>query len=749
MEFDVVGKDIKRTDALKKVTGTLDYVIDQKMQGMLYGKLLRSEHAHAKIVNVDASAAKEIPGVYDVITSTDLPQPVPRFGPIKQDQPLLADRVVNYHGEPVAVVLADSEETAHKALKKIKVEYEKLPSVSKLDDALRADAPIVNPDSIGMYEELGSNICGNWKFGWGDVEAKNHVASFMLKNVYEFPMIHHFPIEPFSCICYPENGGVAIRSPIQHPFILRRVVAKALNMELSQVRVIGNAIGGGFGGKGYPKIEPLTAYLALHTGKPVKIVLSLEEGFFSARRSSSRVTMNTGFDLEGKIQFQDVKVEFLVGAYADTAPRVASKSSYLGCGPYVTPNARIDCRAVYSHTVPSTAFRGFGMPQIVWAVESQMNEASKVLGIDPLEIRLRNLPKKGEILVPGDRPVDGDWEQGLRKAAETIGWGTEKPDGIGRGIAIGIKNPIPASLSKSIVKLHADGSVTVSVGTSEMGQGARTTMGQIAAEALGVPMERVTLIMADTAAVPFDTATAGSRSTVAMGNAVVSACHDIKEQLTEMAHELFADGSQEEVVISRGTIEAYGKSFSYADILAEYFGPNMGEVVGNGTYKGSKIEGHPVGGMADFWEIVFTAAEVSVDKESGKVYTNKLVNVSDVGCIINPLQAEAQEEGAAIMGMGHTFMEQMVYDDSGRLVNGGALDYRVPTIKDIPAEFISKFIENRDGAGPFGAKGIGESGIIAIAPAVAAAVNDTLGIRFRQLPLSAENVWKELHRESK
>lgn len=167
MEFDVVGKDIKRTDALKKVTGTLDYVIDQKMQGMLYGKLLRSEHAHAKIVNVDASAAKEIPGVYDVITSTDLPQPVPRFGPIKQDQPLLADRVVNYHGEPVAVVLADSEEAAQKALKKIKVEYEKLPSVSKLDDALRADAPIVNPDSIGMYEELGSNICGNWKFGWG------------------------------------------------------------------------------------------------------------------------------------------------------------------------------------------------------------------------------------------------------------------------------------------------------------------------------------------------------------------------------------------------------------------------------------------------------------------------------------------------------------------------------------------------------------------------------------------------------
>jgi CO/xanthine dehydrogenase Mo-binding subunit len=748
MSLRYVGKDIPRVDALRKVNGTLDFVIDKKMTGMLYGKILRSEYAHAKILNIESSAAKELPGVYGIFTSNELPQPVPRFGPIKNDQPLLADQITRYHGEPVAIILADSDETAQRGLKLIKVEYEVLPAVSTIEDALKSDTSLVNEAA----EESGTNIYGNWNFNWGDVESKKGKAFYTLENAYYFPMTHHFPIEPYSCISYPDDDGVVISSPIQHPFILRRVAAQVLNLKLSQVRIISNAIGGGFGGKGYPKIEPLAAYLALHTKRPVKITLSLDEGFFSARRSSANVTINTGFNKDGTIQYQDIKSDFLIGAYADTAPRVAEKSSYLACGPYRTPNASIQCRAIYSNTVPSTAFRGFGMPQLIWALESQMNEASRALGLDELEIRLRNLPPKGDVLIPGDTPVDGEWADGIRKAAELIGWGKDKGENVGRGLAIGIKSPIPASVSNAIAKLHPDASVTVSVGTTEMGQGARTVMTQITAETLGVPIDSINIIMGDTSAVPFDTSTAASRSTVSMGNAVASACKDIVNQLKEAMRELYEplSGPQnQEITIADGLVSGYGRTVPLTDLLKNYIGPHLGELIGKGTFKGKKAPDLPIGGFTDFWEMVFTGVELTVDPTDGKIQLTKMVNVSDIGCVINPLQAKAQEEGAAIMGIGHTLMEHMVYSDSSQLRNGGALDYRIPTSMDLPTEFKSSFMENKDGPGPFGSKGLGESGIIAVAPAISGALSDAINIRVRNLPLTSEKVWEAIQQSKK
>lgn len=739
MSLKFVGQSIPRKDGLNKVTGSLDFVLDQKLPGMLVGKLLRSDVGRAKIHHIDVSLARSIPGVFDVLSAKDFAQPVPRFGPFIVDQPLLADKEIRYHGEPIAVVLAESEEIANTGLSLIKTEYEELPPVCTIEDALKSNAPLVNDECI----KKGSNICDEWNYHWGDIDAIKKDSFLNIENEYYFPMVHHLPVEPYSCIAYPENEGLVIRSPIQHPFILRRVVTKALNLALSQVRVISNPIGGGFGGKGYPKTEPLAAFLALRTGRPIKIIQSMNEGFFSARRVAVRVKICTGFEQDGSIKFQDIDTDFLIGAYADASTRVASKASYTACGPYRTPHARIHCSAVYSNTVPSTAFRGFGMPQLSWAVESQMNEASKLLGLNPLDIRLRNLPAKGEILIPGDIPVDGEWEQGLRKAAEMIGWGNPKEKNTGRGIAIGIKSPIPASVSQAIVRLHADGSVTVSVGTSEMGQGAKTVLGQIAAEVLDLPFHCISVIMGDTAAAPFDTATASSRSTVSMGNAVTFACQDIKNQLIEAWHSLYAKDLTAEVAVSNGFVTGYGKSISYSELLSEYLGINLGEIVGRGTYKGIKVAGHPLGGLADFWEIVFTGAEVKVDPETGKISIKKLVNVSDVGQVINPLQAEVQEAGAAIMGIGHTLMEQMIYNKtSAKLLNGSVLDYRIPTIMDIPNEFAGMFIENQDGPGPFGSKGLGEGGIIAIAPAVASAVDEAIGISFKELPLSSERIWR-------
>ena len=743
MELQYVGKSVERTDVTRKVTGALRFADDMVMPGMLYAKLCRSEYAHARIGNIDVKKAKSLPGVVDVITGYDLPKPGPMFGPVSQDQPLLATGKVKFHGEPLAVVLSDEEEVAEAAVKLILAEYSALPHITTIEAALKDDAPLIHDELPGP--SCSSNIHSAYEYKWGDVETAKKDCTHHFINTYEFPMIHHSTIEPFCVLAYPEDGGVVIKSPIQHPFVLRRVVAVALGLSLSKVRVVPTDIGGGFGGKGYSKYEPLVAYLALRTGRPVKLALTMNDGFFTSRRLSCRAQISTGFDASGCLVYQDVVADYLIGAYADAAPRVVAKAGYLGlCGPYRIPNARITAKAIYSNTVPATAMRGFGMPQMVWAIESQMNEASQFLGLDTLAIRLKNLPDKGEALVPGDTPVDGDWKQGVQRAADLLGWNTPKAKNTGRGIAIGIKNPIPCAVSNALVKLHADDSVTVSIGTTEMGQGARTVMAQIAAEQLGVAISNVTVIMGDTGAVPFDLCTAASRSTVSMGNAVIYACQDVLSQLREMAHELKLFDRSETVEISGGLVKGCNQVISYPDLLKQYLGFSQGEVVGRGVFKGTKGTGTSLGGMTDFWEIIFQAAEVQIDTQTGKVTVTKFVNVSDLGKAINPLQAKAQEEGGSVMGMGHTLLEQMIYDDSGKLQNGSPLDYRIPTTLDVPSALISDFLENQDGPGPYGAKGLGESGAIAPAPAIADAVRDAVGVKIKDLPLTAEKVWKAL-----
>jgi CO/xanthine dehydrogenase Mo-binding subunit len=742
---EYVGKSIRRADVVKKVTGALEYTIDSNMAGMLHGKLLRSTCARARIIRIDTSGARQMPGVVAVVTATELPQPVPLFGPVIADQPLLASGETRYHGEPVVIVLANDEDTAAEAVRQIRVEYEELPAVCTVADALKPGAPLLHPGGKRQDGRIcDSNVGGEFEFKWGDVDKAKQECARMIDEVYSFPMVHHHALEPLSCIAYPAGNGVAIKSPIQSPFILQRVVAACLGLDLSAVRVIASDIGGGFGGRGYPKLEPLAAYLAMRTGRPVKISTSLDDGFFTVRRLAANVRMQSGFDCEGRIVFQDVNADFLMGAYADASTRIAQKAGFLGCGLYRTPNARIVARAIYSNTVVSTACRGFGMPQLVWAIESQMNAAGRLLKIDPLEIRLRNLPARGEVFVPGDTPADGDWREGLKQAASMVGWGNPKPSNVGRGIAIGVKNPIQASVSNAVAKLHSDGSVTVAVGTTEMGQGARTTFAQIAAEILKVPAEQIKVLMGDTAVAPFDLATAGSRSTVTMGNAVVAACEDLLTQLGAIARELGVIDGEEAVEFANATIRGRQGPISYGELLKQYLGPFQGEIVGRGMFRGKKDPRHPLGGLSDFWEVIFTSAEVEVNRSTGKVAVKKLVSVSEVGLAINPLQAEAQEEGSLIMGLGHTLMEEMVYDESGKLLNAGPLDYRIPTTMDIPV-IETHLMENRDGPGPFGAKGIGEGPVIAVAPAIADAVYDAVGVVIKDLPLTPERVWRALN----
>jgi CO/xanthine dehydrogenase Mo-binding subunit len=734
-----IGRSIPRSGALERVTGAQQYAADLRLENVLHVKLLHLDCARARIDRIDTTEAARIPGVRCFLTPADLPTPMPRCGPAQNDRPVLADGETKFFGEPVVAVAAETEDAAAAAVAAIRVDYEELPAVLSVEQALDPASPLVQDPAIRTDPAYAqTNILGQWRFGWGE----EHVhADCIIENDYTFPMVTHFAIEPHVFMAAPDSEGVTVWSPIQHPFVLQRVVATSQGWPVAKVRIIAPDQGGGIGGKGWPKFEPLMAYLALRTGRAVRLVLTLEETFQQVRRTSARTHVRSGFDRDGRIVFQEMQADFLIGAYADVGGRVVSKASYAGCGPYRTPNARVIARALLSHTTPSTAFRGFGTPQASWAVESQLNAAAAALGLDPLEIRRRNVASRGEAFVPGDTPADGDWDAALVSAAAAVGWTTPLPPNRGRGISLGLKSSSTASSSYAIARLHYDGSASILSGTSDMGQGARTVLKQVAAQELGIPPDRIAMVMGDTAVVPFDSSTSASRSTVFMGNAVVKACRDIKAKLGQMAAQAFAL-DESDVEIGAGVVRLPGRELTFEQLLKAALGPPRGEVIGVGQEGNAYDPSHPLGGRPAFWEMMCAAAEVEVDPETGMATVARLVLVSDIGKALNPQQVESQDEGAAVMGLGHTFMEQLLLDAHGRIRNLGALDYRIPTIQDIARDLHSGMIENEDGPGPFGAKGAGEGGILAIAAAVGAAVNQAAGVQLRDLPLTPERVWR-------
>lgn len=738
----LVGKSLTRVGGRDRVTGAQRYIADIKLDGALHVKLVTLPVGHARIISIDTSLALQVTGVSCVITAADLKQPVPRFGPSFNDRPVLAVDEVKYYGEPLAAVAAEDEDAAEEAARLVQVEYEELPGVYSVERALASDAPLVQAPSLRGNNPLAhTNIINEWKLNWGNVDTAK--ADLVLENTYTFPMISHFAIEPFAFMASAKDGGITVWSPIQHPFVMQRIIAHVTDLPLSAVRIIAPDPGGAFGGKAYPKFEPLLALMALKTGRPVRLVLNLEESFQASRRASSQVWVRSGFDHQGMLVFQDIRADFMLGAYVDIGDRVVSKAAYTAAGPYRNPNARILARSLFSHTTPSTAFRGFGVPQVSWAIESQINQAAEKLGLDGLEIRLRNVGHKGELVIPGGTPVDGHWEQTLQKAADAIDWGTPLPSGRGRGLSMGMKPSATVLSSNALARLHMDGSLSLMMGTSDMGQGARTVFVQLAASELEVPPEKVQITMGDTSIVPFDSSTSASRSTVFMGNAVRFACQDIQRKLKEIASEQYGV-AQEEIQIFGGMLHFAGRSLPYTTVLKDYFGPGRGEIIGLGTTRARFEPEHPLGGNPAFWELVAVGCEAEVDTTTGEITIHKLATVTDVGKAINPQQVEMQDAGAAIMGLGHTLMEHLILDDHGRLRNAGALDYRIPTIKDMPGSLHSGLVENQDGPGPFGAKGAGESGILSISGAVGAAVSQATGVIIRDLPLTPERVWLAL-----
>jgi CO/xanthine dehydrogenase Mo-binding subunit len=739
-----VGAPVLRYGGPERVSGAQRYLSDLQFGDAAHVAFATIDVGCAKILSIDTTGATAIPGVLAAVTAQDLPQPVARFGISHKDRPVLATETVNYHGEPVAAVVAESADIARAAADAIVIRYEVLAGVFDLDAALGDGARLVQTPEVRPGDDLNdSNVLETADYSWGDLADQEAETDLVVEDTYVFPMVTHFTIEPGGVVAAPtDDGGVEVYSPVQHPYLLQRILADVVELPLSKVRVIAPDPGGGFGGKQTPRYEPLMAFLAMRTERTCRLVLSLEETFQLMRRSGCRIEARTGFRTDGTVTFHQLRADFMIGAYADVAPRVMTKGSYVGAGPYRIPAVQVNARAVLTNTTPSCAFRGFGAPQVGWATESQIDAGGRALGIDSLEMRRRNLVNADEAFIRGDHEAtaDGQWHQSLERAAELIGWGEPTEPYKGRGIAVGIKPGATSGLSQSLVRLLYDGSAIAFAGTSDMGQGARTLWKQILADELGVDLDMITIVSGDTDSVPFDLQTSASRSTVFMGNAVLEACRDIRRRVKELYAEA-TDTPVEDLTDGPGTLNGPAGDMSIIEAAQTALGGLRGEFVGQGTSRLRGVKGHPLGGDAAFYEFNATAIEVEVDRDTGEVLLTKHVTVGDVGTELNPLQVVSQDEGAAIMGLGHSLMEQVLLDDHGRIKNLGALDYRIPTFNDVAIEMVTDSIENHDGPGPYGCKGISEGALLCTAGAVGAAVADAIGVPVRELPLTAERIW--------
>ena len=747
----VVGRSVRRTDALEKVTGRARYLSDLEFPGMAHARLLRSPYPRARLLRVEVARARAHPGVHAVLTAADLTWCEPFYGPALRDRPLLATDVVRYEGDPVVAVAAVDEATAVEALDLVEVDYEELPAVMTLEEALAPGAPLVHAGEplAGHFSDLstlrarpGTNVCHQFDYARGRGAGGFAEAALTLEDTYTFPRVQHYSMEPHGAIAaWDAEGGLTVWASTQNPFSVRAELAKMFGLPASRIRIAVPLLGGGFGGKTYAKLEPLAAALARVAGRPVRLQASVEDAFRTVRRCSSRVRVRLGFRRDGGLVAVQCDADFDVGAYADIAPRVIQKGTYTATGPYRVPNVVLHSNAVYTNTTPGGAFRGFGVPQIVWAVESMMDIAAERLGRDPVDLRRQNLLAHGEEFARGDTPVDGKLEESLSRVAEAIRWHQAPAAGRAKGVAVMMKASVAPSVSEAIVRLHADGSASVLVSTVEMGQGARTVMAQIAAEVLAIPLARVTVVPPDTSITPYDQTTSSSRSTTMVGRAVQDAAADVLGQLLKIAaaHLGVPAGA---LAVDDAAIVGGQRRLGYPELLDLHFGMRGGELIGRGVVAPGRTQA-PLGGSTPFWEVAMGGAEISLDEETGAIVVEAYASVADVGRCINPQQCEAQDEGAVMQGLGHTLLEEMVYE-GGVLLNANLVGYRVPRAEDVPARFDSVFVENADGAGPFGAKGVGEGGLVPVSPAVGNALARLTGIRLRELPLTPERVWRAL-----
>ncbi len=746
-------------DARERVTGRVPYVINLSLPGMLHALVLRSTSPHALIVSIDTERAKAVPGVVAVLTGADIDARTDvrsRFGPVFRDQPILAIDRVRYVGEPVVAVAAVDRDAAQAALDLIEIEYEALPAVFDFDDALAPDAPLVHPEppaegatfaDIIIDSEPGTNICNKFKLRKGDIEVGFAEADYIFEDTFTSPAVQHVPLETHCTVADVHDDELTIHTTSQIPFTVRSQIAEIFNLPAARVRVVVQTLGGGYGGKCYPNIEPLVAVLSRVARRPVRLHLSREEEFVTISKHGMRITLKTGLRKDGTIVARKSTCHFNAGAHADISPRLIKNGGYGTGGPTSIPHVWIDSYAVYTNRPPSGAFRGYGISQAAWAYETQIEMIAERLGMDPYVLRTKNLLDNGQTFATGEVLEDCHFRELLDEVAGKIGWdwpATVVRNGSkvrAKGLSCIIKGTVTPSTSTAIAKLNDDGSLNVLTSSVEMGQGLQTAMAIIAAEALSLPIDRITISRPDTEFTPYDQQTSSSRSTHAMGGAVSDACGTIAARLLEIASEKLEIATADLELVD-GRVRAKGAPEKGIDYGALVRGSRSGNLVATGRFSsegGLDAEtGQGIG--ATHWHQAAGAAEVEVDLETGKVDLLRYHAAVYAGRVVNPVHAELQSEGNVAFGLGQALFEELIYDH-GQLQNGNLGDYMIASFEDMPDELgVSLLVEPVKNE----IHGIGETGLPPVMPAIGNAIYRATGVRIVDLPITPEKILRGL-----
>jgi len=752
-------------EAEEKITGTAVYTDDMTLPGMLHAAVVGSDYAHARILSYNTDAAKALAGVKAVLTGEDI-EMAPVGQMIKDETPLARGKV-RYIGEPVVAIAAVDLEIARAAARLVEIEYEELEAVFDPEEALKADAPILHEqraDYSALFEmPEHRNAMSYTQYKEGDPDSAWDECDVIVEGVYETPAQEHMYMEPCSTISsYDRNGKVTIWSSQQSVFRVQALVAETLCMSMSKVRVISPKVGGGFGGKCDLTHQPISVLLSRATRRPVKYTLTREEDMMTTKsRHPCKMYLRTGAKSDGTLIAREGKYYLDSGAYADEGPEVATVAAFFARGPYRIPNINVESWSVYTNKLKASAFRGFGNPQASFGSESQLDEIAEKIGMDPIELRLKNALKTGEQWLGGQHVEVGSLGDCLVAAREQSNWdeklkGIPAPPGKRRGIGVAGMAHISALMSSSaMVMLNEDGTATLNTGAVDIGAGQHTVLAQIAAGTLGLSLDQVNYGGPDTDTSPFDFQTSASRITYTCGKAVTEAAESVRELMFEKAAQMLEcdEGDLElgvgGVIGMKGVPEA---KLRFADIAGYSLFVEGGAIMATHSWK---FPGEPFDPKRTLRSgFTFNAigvfcfgaqiAEVEVDEASGKVEVLNFWAAHDVGRAINPGACDGQIHGAVAQGLGYALFEEMLWDD-GRLANPSMMDYKIPGSMDVPYGIHPILIEQPEETGPFGAKGIGEVSLVGVAPAIVNAVrNATGGAAVKKIPATGERVLRAM-----
>ena len=756
-EYSVIGSRQPLIDSVAKATGHAQYTADLSLPGMLIGKLLRSPHPHAKVLNVDAKKAFSLLGVKAVVTGMDIPGKKYGFFIGRRDETGLALKA-RYVGDPVAAVAAVDEETALEALNLISVDYEELPAVFDPEEAMKQGAPLI-------HDEYERNIVASHKLNFGEVNRGFEESDYIREDRFSSQAISHGVLEPRAALAqYDLSGKLTLWTATQSPYFVRRDLSLVLNIPESKIRVVKPHVGGGFGGKAeLGSHEVVACLLARKTGRPVKVCLTREEEISSTRlRVPMIVYAKTGVKKDGTIIAQHIKCIADGGAYASTSVLLMYNSGLTCLIPYRIPNFKYEGQMVYTNKAVSGAMRGHGANQPRFAVESQLDMIAEDLNIDPADLRLRNATRSGDTSVSGLVFNSCELSRAIKESTEQTAWGKKRIQrkpyrGIGLacgGFVCGARLGGHAA-SGSFIQVNEDGGVTLMTGSSDIGQGSRTVLAHIVAEELGLIPSDITVLSGDTETTPIDPGTFSSRVTFYAGNATLIAARDIKAQLSDIAAYLMEANPNDIVFKGRKVFDKNNPesflSFEYLAKKAEGLGHGR-LIIGKGQWAPTNTQTPDrrtqYGNVSGAYSFAAQVAEVEVDPETGQVNVLKLTIGDDCGQVINLLGAEGQAEGSAAMGIGHALMENIIFGNNGQIMNPSFLEYKIPTAQDMEDVCLLE-VGSPDPVGPYGAKEIGEGLLISTVPAIVNAIYDAIGVRITELPVTPEKILESLEKQKR